>query len=191
MEKHRRLIRRKKFEPAPPERTATVTAESATAYESPPRNHPLYALVGEISMRWSFIESLLDACIGTLADISPEITACITAQMMGHVPRCLTIKALANWRGLPDIEDAATKLQNKLFEVSELRNRAIHDRLLIETREQRPFREHRMSKKELHYGLLPVDPQDLEKTLTKIDDRRKDCAKLFSLIREQVYDYHS
>jgi hypothetical protein len=105
-------------------------------------------------MRWSSVEELLDGCIGMLADThSPAITACITAQMMGHIPRCLTIKALAHWRGLPEIEKAMDGLQNSLFEASELRNRAIHDLLLIETKTNDTFKQHRMSKKDLQYGL--------------------------------------
>src|SRR5437868_3372931 len=98
----KRLIRRKKLVVSP-NRVVTATEDTTTTYVPPPSNHPLYAMVGEISMRWSFLEQLLDASISALADIGPEITACITAQMMGHAPRCLTIKALAHWRGLPDI----------------------------------------------------------------------------------------
>jgi hypothetical protein len=146
-------------------------------------------MVGEISMRWSFLEQLLDSCIATLADTGAEITACITAQMMGHSPRCLTIKAIAHWRGLPDIEKAVEKLNNKLFEVAELRNRAIHDQILIESKEQKPYRSHRMSKKELHYGLKPFDEAEFKHALSLIEERRKDCANLLMLIRERVYDY--
>ena len=149
----------------------------------------LYAMVGEISARWTFLEQLLDSCIATLADLSPDLTACISAQMMGHTPRCLTIKAIARWRGLPDIEKAAEKLSRKLFDVVELRNLAIHDRILIETKEQKPYRSHQMSKKELHYGLKPFDEEEFKRALVLIEDRRKECANLLTLIREQVYDY--
>ena len=140
-------------------------------------------------MRWTFLEELLDICIATMADLDPEIVACFTAQMMGHVPRCLTIKALARYRGLPEIEGAAESLRNKLFDVSELRNRAIHDRLLIDTKSRKPFKEHRMSKKELLYGLQPFDKKELERALTLIENRQKDCVNLLSLIRAQVYEY--
>lgn len=188
MKKPLHPIRRKKFVPAPPERTIIATAENTTVLQLPPRNHPLYALVGEISMRWSFLEELLDTGIGTLAGIDAEITACITAQMMGHAPRCLTIIALAHWRGMPDVEEATKKLMSKLFEVSELRNRAIHDRLLIETKNQKTFRNHRMAKGQLRYGLSEFDSKELERVLSIIEDRRKECAGLVNLIREQVYE---
>jgi hypothetical protein len=182
----RRLIRRKKLDPS---KILWLNAEGTEVYSPPPSGHPLYAAIGEISERWAFIEVLLDGCIATLADVGSEITACITAQMMGHVPRCLTIKALARWRGLPDIEKAAEKLQNKLFEASELRNRAIHDLLLIEQTEKAPFKDHRMSKRALIYGLLPFDEEEFSRALVLIDERRQDCVDLHKLIREQVYVY--
>ena len=184
----KRLIRRKKLQP---DRTIWLEPEGVTTYSPPPSEHPLYALVGEISMRWSFLEELLDIGISVIADLDQVMTACFTAQMMGHAPRCLTIKAIAHWRGLPDIEKAVVTLQNKMFEVSELRNRAIHDRLLIEQKEQVTFRDHRMSKKELHYGLKEFDRAELERTLSLIDDRRIDCSNLLKLIRSQVYEYYT
>jgi len=140
-------------------------------------------------MKWSNLERLLDVCITVLADMDEEIAVCFTAQMMGHSPRCLTIKALAHWRRLPDIEKAVGQLQNKLFEASELRNRAIHDLMLIESKKQTAFKNHRMSKKELHYGLKEFDVVELERALAMMDQRRTDCAKLLDLIRAQVYEY--
>ena len=141
-------------------------------------------------MRWAFIEEILDSCIAALADTGPEITACITAQMMGHAPRCLTIKAIARWRGLPDVEKLADRLQGLLFETAELRNRAIHDQLLIETRTKSFFRNHRMSKKELHYGLKAFDRTEFDRALKLIEARRVDCVTLLNLIRDQVYEYY-
>jgi hypothetical protein len=186
----RRLIRRKKLVPDP-KRTIVATEENTTSYSPPLPNHQVYALIGQITMRWSFVEELLDNCIGTLADTEPAITACITAQMMGHAPRCLTIKALAHWRGLHEIEKAIDGLQNKLFEASELRNRAIHDRLLIKTKTKATFKEHRMSKKELHYGLKEFDDTELNRAIDLIEKRRIDCVNLHTMILEEVYEYYS
>jgi hypothetical protein len=185
----KRLIRRQRLV-IDPRYVLTATGEGPK-YVPPPTEHPVYALVGEISMRWSFVEQLLDFCIGTLADTEPQITTCITAQMMGHVPRCLTIRALAHWRGLSEVEDAAVRLQNKLHEASELRNRAIHDRILIKTDTKATYKDHRMSKKELHYGLKEFDKSELEQALQLIDQRRIDCSNLHTKIREQVYDYYT
>jgi hypothetical protein len=130
----------------------------------------------------------LDICIRTLADTDPAVTACITAQMMGHGPRCLTIKALAHWRGLSEIEKAMEGLHNALYEASERRNRAIHDLLLIETKTNATFKDHRMSKKELHYGLKEFDMPELKRTLTLITKIGTDCINLLKLIREEVYE---
>jgi hypothetical protein len=164
----KRLIRRQRIV-VDPKNLIYATPENTTVYKPPDPDHPVYSLVGQVAMRWSRVEQSLDFCIGMLADIGDPITACITAQMMGHVPRCLTIKALAHWRGLPEIERAAEQLQQSLFEASDLRNRAIHDQLLIENKTKETFKNHRMSKKELQFGLKPFDDAELKRAIDLID----------------------
>jgi hypothetical protein len=187
----KRLIRRKRLVPQPGNTSQPgriiLDIENAMVFRRPPPDHPSYALIGQITMRWSFIEEFLDICIGTLADTNPAITACITAQMMGHGPRCLTIKALAHWRGLSEIEKATDGLQNALYEASERRNRAIHDLLLIETKTNATFKDHRMSKKELHYGLKECYMSELKNTLALIIKRGTDCVNILNMIRKVVY----
>jgi hypothetical protein len=185
-----RLIRRKIPE-VKPGRLIVAGPGDATEYASPPSSHPIYAMIGEIAMRWSFIEELLDHCIGMLADTGPEITACITAQMIGHTPRCLSIRALAHWRVLPDIEKEAARLQQTLFDASDLRNRAVHDRLLIETKEKTLFKMRRMSKKELDYRLKEFDEKEFSRAIQIIESRRIDCAKLSAMIHNQVCEFHT
>jgi hypothetical protein len=186
----KRLIRRKKLVPDP-RYTIKATEENTTVYKRPPPDHPSYALIGQITMWWSFIEMTLDSGIGTLADTDPAITACKTAQMMGHAPRCLTIRALAHWRGLSEIEKETNGLQNALFEASEFRNRAIHDLLYIETRTNATFKAHRMSKKSLYYGLKEFDMSELKHALNLIKKRVTDCNALLKKISEEVYEYYS
>jgi hypothetical protein len=187
----KRLIRRKRLIPEVRFTVAPKKGEGRIkAYTPPPRGHLLYALVGEISMLWSSVEEMLDSCIGVLADLDPELTACITAQMMGHIPRCLTIIALAHYRGLPDIEERADKLRHRLFEASEHRNRAIHDRVLLEIESEEPFKSHRMAKGKLEFGLKPFDKADLEKQIELVKGRRKECVDLLILIRQQAYEYY-
>ena len=184
----KRLIRRKKINS---KLVSVAVPEKVIVFSPPDAGHNLYSLIGQVAMSWSRIEQALDSCIGTLADIDAAITACITAQMMGHAPRCLTIKALAHWRGLPEIEEAAEKLQHVLFVSADLRNRAIHDQLLIERETKGAFKNHRMSKKDLQFGLKEFDDAELRQALQMMDSRLRDCSKLHSLIREQVYVYES
>jgi|SRR5579862_1748226 len=184
----KRVIRRKKLEPTPGY-VALAGPENTVSYRPPAPGDPLYALVGEIASKWSFVELLLDHCIATLADIDHGITACITAQMQSFYPKCLTIFALASHRGLPKVAEAAERLKGKLSEASEKRNRAVHDRLLIDHKEGRPYKDHRMAKSELIYGLKPFDKSELRSVLALIDKRRVDCLKLHDLIRSEVYEY--
>lgn len=182
------LIKRKKLV-IDPRHVLIATDKNTIVYQMPARGHIIYALVGQIAMEWTSLEDMLDACIGVLADHQQAaITACITAQMIGHNPRCLAIKALAQWRGLTEIAQETERLRNKLFDVSELRNRAVHDRILIETKEKATFRDHRMSKKELQFGLREFDQKSLEDTIEKIRRHRQLCVNLLNSIRAEVYE---
>jgi hypothetical protein len=180
----KRLIPRRKIDP---KLVSVAVPENVTVYSPPDTGHSVYSLIGQVAMSWSRIEQALDSCIGILADIDGAITACITAQMMGHAPRCLTIKALAHWRGHPDIEKATEKLQQVLFGSAELRNRGIHDQLLVEKKTKGTLKNHRMSKKELHFGLKEFDDTELKQAIQLMDKHLGDCYKLLSLIRGQVY----
>jgi hypothetical protein len=51
-----------KIVPAPPDRALKPKPGSGRTYKAPPRKHPLYALVGEISMRWFDISTALARC---------------------------------------------------------------------------------------------------------------------------------
>jgi hypothetical protein len=183
-----RLVRRERLVPSPGY-VVIATEANTTTYTRPPNDHPIYSLIGRIAMEWAIIENTLDGCISQLADTSSEITACLTAQLMGHAPRCLTIKALAHWRGLPEIEKDVEQLSNRLSEASDLRNRAIHDRIMIESKGKTPFRDSRMSRKELIYGLKEFNTEIFEGTIDFIRRRQQDCVKLSNKISEQVYEY--
>jgi hypothetical protein len=186
--KERRLIRRKKLT-IDPRYVVSNNEANTTIYNKPPSGHKIYSLIGQIAMEWAFVETVLDAAIKHLADTSSEVTACFTAQMMGHVPRCLTIRALAHWRGLQEIDEAAERLQNALHEASELRNRAIHDALMIESKTNVVYKEHKMSKKERTFGLKEFDLAKLEESIVLIKRRQQDCSKLNSMVLDQVYEY--
>ena len=175
----RRLIRRRKLPPVKAGRLIVATSANTTHWIPPEPGNRIYALIGQIAMEWTLIENVLDDCIALIVDVNIQIAACITAQMMGHAaPRCLTIKALAHWRGLPEIAKAAERLQNGLFEAADRRNRAIHDRTLIETKERTAFKDHRMSKNELLFGLKEFDVGEFEKAIALIQRRRDDVVKL-------------
>jgi hypothetical protein len=184
-------IIRKKLEIDPKYRLVVPKGDGTGHWMPLPIDHPVYPLIGQISARWAHLEQALDFCIGTLADIQDPITSCITAQMMGHVPRCLTIKALAHWRGLPEIVKDTDILQNSLHDVSERRNRAIHDIFLVQESDGRLAKSHRMSKKELEHGLKDFDESDLRETISRIDVKINECHLLLLKIRDQVYLYVS
>jgi len=167
----RRLIRRKRLV-ANPRYVVAASPQTMTRYVRPPPEDRVYSLVGQIAMEWTLLEQILDGCIAQLADAHATVTACFTAQMIGHVPRCLTIKALARYRGLIEIEQSAEQLKNVLSEAAELRNRAVHDRVLVESKSKSHFKDHRISKRELKFGLKEIDLGTLEVAIDLIKRRQ-------------------
>ena len=184
----KRLIRRKKLV-IDPKYVLVAPPGDDGRYTPLSPDHPVFALVGRISAAWIRVEQALDFCIGALADIEDPITACITAQMMGHAPRCLSIKALAHWRGLTEVEEFVATLNNELFDAADRRNRAIHDKFLVHGLDEKLFKDHRMSKKELHYGLKEYDYTELNKSISIIEQKLAKCHKLLEMIRDKVYFY--
>ena len=183
----KRLIRRKRLKIDPERLLVAPKGDGTDVWTPAPPDHPVYALVGQISARWTWLEQVLDFCIGRLADIQDPIVACVTAQMMGHAPRCLTIKALAHWRGLAEIEDEAERLNNELYRASEKRNRAIHDRFVVQESDGRLAKNHRMSKKQLHYGIKEFDQTELNQALAQIELKINHCHQLLKMIEDQAY----
>jgi len=183
------LIHRKKLVIDPELHLVAPPSDGTDHWTPPPADHPVYSAVGRISAKWARIEDILDLCIGALADIQGPVTSCITAQMMGHTPRCLTIKALAHWRELPEIEKDVERLRNELHEVSELRNRAIHDIFVVQKSDGALAINHKMSKKELLYGIKTINVSDLETIIKQIDARIIKCAALHRKINDQAIVY--
>jgi hypothetical protein len=52
----------------------------------PPKEHPIYALIGQVAAAWAQVDHLLDILIWQLADVDPQAGACITAEITGTLP---------------------------------------------------------------------------------------------------------
>jgi hypothetical protein len=138
-------------------------------YEPLPITDPSYSYIGRIASDWARIEHTLDNIIWELANLDPSSGACITAQLMGVRPRCLTILALAAHRGMPkELIERTTNFMNKSGPVSDDRNRVIHDPWYLEKVSKTPAQLRSMPKGELVYGYVPRSKADMAKILEDI-----------------------
>lgn len=149
------------------------------AYAPLPDAHPFYAIVGRVASEWARLEHILDMIIWELADLDPKRGACITAQFMGPAPRYNTIATLARYKGLnPALAKRIARLKQKTFDVSEQRNRYIHDPWLIELDSGGVAQFRAMPAKNPRYGFEPIAPEETEKTISRIKDRLRDALEL-------------
>lgn len=162
-------------------------------FERLPSDNPAYSLVGQVASDWAYLEHILDLIIGELAGIDQPTCACITAQMMGHSPRCDTIIALATHRGMSKaIIEKVDALKNSMFQLSTIRNRIIHDPW-IKIKEasetgvhENPGQYKSMARKELKYGADKVQIDHIDKTLEQIKSKRLQILKLMGNIRSEL-----
>lgn len=167
-----------------------VTVET---FKRLPEDSPIYGLVGQVASDWAYLEHVLDLIIWELAGIKQSVGACLTAQMMGHVPRCEAIIALATHRGLdPSIVERADRLKNSLFQVSTPRNRVVHDPwILISTTNSRghfhePGQFKSMARKELRFGASKAEIDDIQDLIAKIREKIKDCSDFRNAVSDAL-----
>lgn len=161
-------------------------------YVPPPDDHPIYQLVGRVTIAWGHYEHELDRIISTLSGVNSARIACLTAQMMGAGPRLTSIIAQLNLRKMiePEFEKYEAKikaLMNTTFNIQEHRNRVVHDAWYIDTNRDKPGQFRRWPRAKLEFGITPVDKAEIEKTVADIKTKLVARAKeLFTEINADV-----
>jgi hypothetical protein len=174
-----------------PQQVATVVSSSTSAALLPdykiwkptplPPGHQVYALIGRVASEWSHFEHMLDLIIWSLANIEPEKGACITAQIMGPVPRLRTIITQLNQINTEEsklLAEEFKQLMNNCHDVAEHRNRLIHDAWYLYTPSGNPGQFKSMSFKDPRYGIFQVDVDDINETLERIARRQESASRL-------------
>jgi hypothetical protein len=149
-----------------------------------PDDDPLYAAVGRVSSAWSIFEHHLDRTIAALSEVPNRRCACITAQMLGAVPRLNAIIALSKSRSASKalLRKIETHL-NVTYSLADRRNRIVHDPLLLEIRSKTARRLTVTARKELKYAYEEADIKMFDKTR---DDIREHIER-FLTIQQQIY----
>jgi hypothetical protein len=153
------------------------TLKTVPAYilERPPPDHPVYTVIGQLASEWAHLEHALDMPIRRLAGIDDSHLACLTAQYMGVTPRFNAIIALLTVRAKRDVRfsetmERANSLLRKSYDLSERRNRAIHDPWYLASSLDgvgiAQFM--KMPRKDLYYGIRRSDHRELKKIVADI-----------------------
>jgi hypothetical protein len=133
-----------------------------------PDDHPAFALIGRVAAEWSYLEHTLDRIIWRLSKDDAASIGCITAQLMGAAPRYKAIHAqLIRLGSPPRIVDAVNSLMQSTFDISEKRNRIIHD-VWYAMSDLSPAQFRVWPKKDQRFGISNVDLDDIQQTLDRI-----------------------
>lgn len=93
-----------------------------------PKESAYYKFIGRVASYWTHFEHILDEIIWDMALIPEDVAICITGQMMGATPRFKAINALGKHLGVSkEILDKTEQLRGRHYNVSEQRNRIVHD----------------------------------------------------------------
>jgi len=168
-------------------KTVSMIAESGwfglqdgiAAHKPLPEEHPFYTLVGRVASEWANLEHILDTTIWGLLGASQELTACVTSQIMGVGPRCKAIETLCCARELDEsVKQPFRKLMSDSYDLSERRNRAVHDFWVVEAKPDKASQFRAMAYKDKRFGLVEVGRSEIEELLTNIRIFQERASKL-------------
>jgi hypothetical protein len=92
----------------------------------------IFEHIGRLASDWATIELLVNDCIWKLADVTPVLGACVTAQIFTINNRLMALISLMKLRGFPEeFIKEMNQFSDSLRGPSEKRNRAIHDPVFV------------------------------------------------------------
>jgi hypothetical protein len=164
-----------------PSKNTPLTLEKAL-----PEQDPFYALVGRVASEWAHLEHILDTTIWGLLSIEEKLGASVTSQIMGVSPRCKAIITLCVARGVnePTWKPFA-KLMSDSFDVSEWRNRFVHDYWAMpEQGKATQFRA--MAFKDKRFGFVDIGKEALNKTIEETKKLQQRASYLHATVVEAL-----
>ena len=166
-----------------------ITAlDAVLAKQTPlPEDHPFYPLIGRVASEWAQLEHVLDLIIWDMTDGDKGdkiANSCVTGQIMSHFPRFKAILALAEHRGYNKATISEIKsLRDKMFSVSEKRNRIIHDAWVLQIfgegmKEVGQLKSY--TEKDKTFGFSPISETDMLDCINEIRGKTKKISALRS-----------
>lgn len=150
-----------------------------------------FAAVGRVSLAWGTLELFIDAAIGELTNLHPDVATCLTGQLANYMPKLRAFAALIDLRldrkrlG----ETAAKKITREINSfitdadgLARQRNRVVHDLWVF--KEESPLRFHIVADKRLDRELRPHSTEEVLALAGKIDTLRSSFTELFTKVYE-------
>ncbi len=128
-----------------------------------------YAALGKVADAWADLEFEIDQLIWHLMHTNQALGACATAQMIGPAPRLRTVRALAHlWELSEKILGDIGSFEGQANALAQERNRALHDKRLINWKTKQVVRFEVTTRKTLTFEQRPESLEYLAELREKI-----------------------
>jgi hypothetical protein len=146
--------------------------------------YPHYAAIGKVIDAWGDLEFEVDRVIWDLMGVKQPFGACVTSQIISVQPKLRALRALLHLWGADALADEVGSFAGGMYELSELRNRIVHDKRFILHPNNDVVRFEITTPKKLTFYPKIETKDDLAEFVTRINQKRI----LFDDIREKIRD---
>lgn len=96
------------------------------------QNQAIFAEMGLLASDWAMLEFEVNELIWQLANVTPVLGACVTAQIFNINNRLLAVISLMRVRGFDEkFVDEINRFMSNVRDPAEARNRVIHDPVIV------------------------------------------------------------
>jgi hypothetical protein len=145
-----------------------------------------YKEIGKIASILAMLEQRTDQLIWDLIHTEQRLGACLTSQLFGPSPRLRVIVSLLEERQWDrKLIKNIIKLREKVHSVQELRNRAVHDVLLVGFESKKVFKRTITARNKLDYSISEHSIEDLRTATSESLQVLEEFNEIQKQIREK------
>jgi hypothetical protein len=149
-----------------------------------------YAAIGRVAASWALLEHAIDFSIVCLVSGHKDDGFCITSQVIGAANKMKALIALLRRNNFDKAADKIDLMMKKLYNLSDRRNRIVHD---VGTRHEKTGAHFRYEIYDKIQGAalqqnIPVDLIEIDKLVADIHKRRKEFVTFWMNIPNRPGD---
>ena len=149
--------------------------------------HAHYAAIGKVIDAWGDLEFEVDRVIWELMGVQQPFGACVTSQLISIHPKLRAVRALLHLWGADDLADQVGSFAGGMHELTELRNRTVHDKRFILYPQNDVVRFEITAPRKLTFEAKIERRDDLNDIVRRIREK----VQLFDDIRDKIRDVRS
>lgn len=143
-----------------------------------------YAAIGKVIDAWGDLEFEVDRVIWELMGAPQPFGACVTSQLISIHPKLRALRALLHLWSADDLADQVGSFASGMYELTELRNRTVHDKRFILHPQNDVVRFEITAPKRLTFEAKIERKDDLNEIVRRIREK----VRLFDDIRDKIRD---